>query len=184
MQLDIVDAGAFKSVPIPQGHCFLLPGNVPHSPQRFADTLGLVIEVSRAIPNPFAAKPVCATAVNAGFVSSGVSANANVACASSEHAAATGPVKDALMYYCRTPGCLGGIGGPGDFTGTTVTVAPTVTGEQPTGTASTAALWRREFDCQDLGRQVKEGIVSYYGDEEGRTCPRCGVTDQRPTPAT
>lgn len=30
-----------------QGNIFLLPGRVPHSPQRYANTMGLVIERER-----------------------------------------------------------------------------------------------------------------------------------------
>lgn len=42
----VVD-GEFKDVEIKEGEVFVLPGLVPHSPQRFADTLGLVIERRR-----------------------------------------------------------------------------------------------------------------------------------------
>jgi 3-hydroxyanthranilate 3,4-dioxygenase len=44
MRLDIVERKKFKSVHIPEGHMFILPSRVPHSPQRFADTIGLVLE--------------------------------------------------------------------------------------------------------------------------------------------
>lgn len=37
----------FQDVPIKEGEIFLLPGNTPHSPQRFPDTVGLVIEQKR-----------------------------------------------------------------------------------------------------------------------------------------
>ncbi|EFA84080.1 3-hydroxyanthranilate 3,4-dioxygenase [Heterostelium album PN500] len=49
MILKIVDKsdGQFKDVRIREGECFLLPGNTPHSPQRFKDTVGLVIEQKR-----------------------------------------------------------------------------------------------------------------------------------------
>jgi 3-hydroxyanthranilate 3,4-dioxygenase len=44
MCLKVVERGAPKDVVIKEGQCFNLPGSVPHSPQRFADTVGLVIE--------------------------------------------------------------------------------------------------------------------------------------------
>ena len=44
MRLDIVERGHFKSVHIPEGHMFILPSRVPHSPQRFEDTIGMVLE--------------------------------------------------------------------------------------------------------------------------------------------
>ncbi len=47
MVLKIMDGSTFRDVPIKEGHIFLLPRNIPHSPQRFANTVGLVIEVAR-----------------------------------------------------------------------------------------------------------------------------------------
>ncbi len=44
----IIDAhGQVRDVPIRQGEMFLLPANVPHSPQRGPDTVGLVFERRR-----------------------------------------------------------------------------------------------------------------------------------------
>jgi 3-hydroxyanthranilate 3,4-dioxygenase len=37
----------FKDIPIKEGEVFLLPARVPHSPQRFSNTVGLVIEKQR-----------------------------------------------------------------------------------------------------------------------------------------
>ncbi|MBX7104492.1 MAG: hypothetical protein K1X57_10450, partial [Gemmataceae bacterium] len=37
-----------KDIPIKQGEIFLLPARVPHSPQRPAGTVGLVVEYPRA----------------------------------------------------------------------------------------------------------------------------------------
>lgn len=47
MVLKIVDDGEFKDITIREGEIFLLPPNVPHSPQRLAGTVGLVIERPR-----------------------------------------------------------------------------------------------------------------------------------------
>jgi 3-hydroxyanthranilate 3,4-dioxygenase len=46
--LKIIDDGQFRDVPIKQGEIFLLPGKVPHSPQRPANTVGLVVEQPKA----------------------------------------------------------------------------------------------------------------------------------------
>ncbi len=47
MLLKIMDEGKPVDVPIKEGEIFLLPKNVPHSPQRFEDTVGLVVEYQR-----------------------------------------------------------------------------------------------------------------------------------------
>lgn len=47
MTLRIVEDGRPRDVEIQQGHIFLLPAFVPHSPQRKANTVGLVIERRR-----------------------------------------------------------------------------------------------------------------------------------------
>jgi 3-hydroxyanthranilate 3,4-dioxygenase len=44
MVLRIVEDGKPVDIPIKEGEIFLLPGKVPHSPQRPAGTVGLVIE--------------------------------------------------------------------------------------------------------------------------------------------
>lgn len=47
MLLKTVQDGRIVDVPIREGEMLLLPAEVPHSPQRFADTAGLVIERKR-----------------------------------------------------------------------------------------------------------------------------------------
>jgi 3-hydroxyanthranilate 3,4-dioxygenase len=46
--LRILDEGVHRDIPIRQGDLFLLPGGIPHSPQRPANTVGLVVEHVRA----------------------------------------------------------------------------------------------------------------------------------------
>lgn len=48
MVLRTMQDGKPKDIPINEGEIFLLPANVPHSPQRQANTVGLVIERRRA----------------------------------------------------------------------------------------------------------------------------------------
>jgi 3-hydroxyanthranilate 3,4-dioxygenase len=45
--LRVKEGGQVRDIPIKQGDLFLLPANVPHSPQRPANTVGLVIEHKR-----------------------------------------------------------------------------------------------------------------------------------------
>jgi 3-hydroxyanthranilate 3,4-dioxygenase len=46
--LRVMEDGRAPDIPIRQGEIFLLPGGVPHSPQRPANTVGLVVEHVRA----------------------------------------------------------------------------------------------------------------------------------------
>lgn len=48
MVLKVIEDGQPRDIPIKEGEIFLLPPNVPHSPQRFPDTVGLVLERRRA----------------------------------------------------------------------------------------------------------------------------------------
>jgi 3-hydroxyanthranilate 3,4-dioxygenase len=47
VSVKIQEDGKIVEIPIKQGDMFLLPGKVPHSPQRGAGTIGLVIEKKR-----------------------------------------------------------------------------------------------------------------------------------------
>lgn len=47
MVLRVVEDGKLRDVKIREGEILLLPADVPHSPQRFANTVGLVVERRR-----------------------------------------------------------------------------------------------------------------------------------------
>ena len=47
MCLKILEDNQFKDVIIKEGEVFLLPGRIPHSQNRWAETVGLVIERER-----------------------------------------------------------------------------------------------------------------------------------------
>src|SRR5690606_32900132 len=47
MVLRVVEEGKIRDVKIGEGEILLLPANVPHSPQRFENTVGLVVERRR-----------------------------------------------------------------------------------------------------------------------------------------
>ena len=50
--LKIIEDGKPRDIPIRQGEIFLLPARVPHSPQRPANTVGLVVEQPKASKEP------------------------------------------------------------------------------------------------------------------------------------
>ena len=47
MVLQVIDDGERTNITISEGEMLLLPPGIPHSPQRFADTVGLVVERKR-----------------------------------------------------------------------------------------------------------------------------------------
>ena len=57
MILKIMEDGKPRDMEIKEGEIFLLPGNVPHSPQRKPNTVGLVVERARCqMPHPYAVR--------------------------------------------------------------------------------------------------------------------------------
>lgn len=96
----IIENGRPKDVPIKEGEIFLLPPQVPHSPQRPAGTVGIVVETPRAKDD--------------------------------DHH---------LQWYCRDCG---------------------------------AVVHDAVFRPTDIGKQIKEMLTQFAGDEKRRTCKKCG----------
>lgn len=49
MLLQVIEDGKRHDITIAEGEMLLLPPRIPHSPQRFADTVGLVVERQRLV---------------------------------------------------------------------------------------------------------------------------------------
>lgn len=47
MDLDVIEKGQPRRITIRPGELYLLPARIPHSPQRYADSIGLVFERCR-----------------------------------------------------------------------------------------------------------------------------------------
>ena len=107
--LRIMEDGKAKDIPIREGEIFLLPAGIPHSPQRPAGTVGMVIERARKDDEI-----------------------------------------DHLRWYCDK---------------------------------CDEMLYDSTFALEDLGKQLKPIIESFYADESLRTCKRCGTVMQVPPPA-
>lgn len=108
--LKIIDNGEAKDVHIREGDIYLLPPMVPHSPQRPAGTIGLVIESKRP----------------------------------------TG-MKDALQWYCES--CH-------------------------------QKLYEEAFQLDNIVEDMPKIFDKYYGDDEKRTCGKCGTVMQPPVKAS
>lgn len=106
MVLKIMDNGKPVDIPIKEGEIFVLPPKVPHSPQRKANTVGLVIEYPRKKK-----------------------------------------MKDALEWYCEK--C-----------------------NEP--------LYRKKFKLDDIETDMPKIFDKFYGNEEKRTCKKCGTLMQPP----
>lgn len=106
IQLKLLENGVPRTVDIRQGDVFLLPPNTPHSPQRPAGTVGMVIERRRPEGN-----------------------------------------HDHVRWYCEKCGEI---------------------------------LHDPHFQLTNLGTQLKPVIEEFYGNENLRTCKKCGATMQVP----
>ena len=58
------DSETFRDITIPEGSMYLLPPDVPHNPVRFADTVGVVIELPRPAGNVDRLRWYCQTCRN------------------------------------------------------------------------------------------------------------------------
>ena len=106
MNLKIKDGDEFKEIPIKEGEIFLLPAKVPHGPQRFENTVGLVVEQKREAHH-----------------------------------------KDALQWYCENCGNL---------------------------------LYEESFNMTNIVTELPPLMNKYMGNEELRTCKKCGTIMQPP----
>lgn len=110
MVLKVVDGDSFYDIPIAEGETFCLPPQIPHSPQRLPNSIGIVVERRRQ----------------------------------------QGEL-DALQWYCQVEECR-------------------------------KLLYRKEFQCNDLVKDLPPIIADYYGDGDKRTCTKCGFIEEPPAP--
>lgn len=109
MILKVVHDGEFYDIPIAAGETFCLPANIPHSPQREPNSIGIVVERQRR-PEEM----------------------------------------DALQWFCQNNQCRN-------------------------------LLFRQEFFCSDLVKDLPPIIAGYYSDKAKRTCTKCGFVELPPT---
>ena len=105
MTLKVVDDGDFQDITIREGEIFLLPPYIPHSPQRPAGSIGLVVEHKRD---------------------------------EGKH--------DGLRWYCDN---------------------------------CSEVVYEEFFQLTDIVKQLKGAIVSFWADEQKRTCQNCGAVLQK-----
>lgn len=102
IQVKVIDeTGQRRTIDIREGEMWLLPARMPHSPQRPAGTVGIVVERTRR----------------------------------------EGEI-DKLMWFCENCG---------------------------------EKLYEAGFPLKDIGTQIKGAIAEFMGDEEKRTCKKCGT---------
>jgi len=107
--LKVIEDGVKRDIPIREGDIFLLPPQIPHCPQRPANTVGMVVEHRRPKGS-----------------------------------------NDHLRFYCEKCGNV---------------------------------LFDPDFYLTNIAKQLKPLMEQFWGDENLRTCKKCGAVMAPPQPA-